>query len=54
MLIGSTRPTNGFGKRLENHEAAVGLFIACQNVHRAHSTLTMTPAMALGVPTIRG
>jgi hypothetical protein len=33
---------------LANHEAAVGLFIACYNVRRAHSTLQMTPAMTFG------
>jgi IS1 family transposase len=50
-----TRLTNGYSKKLENHEAAVGLFIACYNLCRAHSTLSpkgapkTTPAMALGV-----
>jgi hypothetical protein len=44
-----TRLTNGYSKKLENHEAAVGLFVACYNLCRVHSTLKMTPAMALGV-----
>jgi IS1 family transposase len=44
-----TRLTNGYSKKLENHEAAVGLFVACYNFCRVHSTLKMTPAMALGV-----
>jgi hypothetical protein len=43
------RLTNGYSKKLENHEAAVGLFVACYNLCRVHSTLKMTPAMALGV-----
>jgi IS1 family transposase len=50
-----TRLTNGYSKKLENHEAAVALFIACYNLCRVHSTLSTkggpktTPAMALGV-----
>ncbi len=44
-----TRLTNGYSKKLENHEAAVALFIACYNLCRVHSTLKMTPGMALGV-----
>jgi len=47
--IGITRLTNGFRKKLENHEAAVGLFAACNNLCRVHRTLKITPAMALGV-----
>lgn len=44
-----TRLTNGFSKKLENHQAAVSLFVAHYNLCRVHETLRMTPAMALGV-----
>lgn len=44
-----TRLTNGFSKRLENHRAAVALWICYYNLCRVHETLRMTPAMALGV-----
>jgi IS1 family transposase len=44
-----TRLTNGFSKKLENHRAAVALWIAYYNLCRVHETLRCTPAMALGV-----
>jgi IS1 family transposase len=44
-----TRLTNGFSKKLSNHEAAVALFVAHYNLCRWHETLRCTPAMALGV-----
>lgn len=44
-----TRLTNGFSKKLENHQAAVALFVAHYNLCRVHETLRTTPAMALGV-----
>jgi len=44
-----TRLTNGFSKKLENHAAAVGLFVAHYNLCRVHETLRVTPAMQLGV-----
>jgi hypothetical protein len=44
-----TRLTNGFSKKLENHRAAVALWIAFYNFCRVHETLRCTPAMALGV-----
>lgn len=44
-----TRLTNGFSKKIENHEAAVALHVAHYNVCRVHETLRVTPAMALGV-----
>lgn len=44
-----TRLTNGFSKKLENHQAAVSLFVAHYNLCRVHETLRVTPAMALGV-----
>ena len=44
-----TRLTNGFSKKLRNHEAAISLFIAHYNLCRVHETIRMTPAMMLGV-----
>jgi hypothetical protein len=44
-----TRLTNAFSKKLENHAAAVALFVAHYNLCRVHETLRVTPAMALGV-----
>jgi IS1 family transposase len=44
-----TRLTSGFSKKLENHAAAVGLYVAHYNLCRVHEALRMTPAMALGV-----
>ena len=44
-----TRSTNGFSKRLENHCAAVSLYVAHYNLCRVHESLRSTPAMALGI-----
>jgi hypothetical protein len=44
-----TRLTNGFSKKLDNHVAAVALYVAHYNLCRTHETLKMTPAKALGV-----
>jgi IS1 family transposase len=44
-----TRLTNGFSKKLENHAAAVALFVAHYNLCRVHEALRITPAMALGI-----
>ncbi|MEW6090981.1 MAG: transposase [Pseudomonadota bacterium] len=44
-----TRLTNGFSKKLENHIAAVGLYVAHYNLCRVHEALRITPAMQLGV-----
>lgn len=44
-----TRLTNGFSKKLENHTAAVSLFVAHYNFCRVHETIRMTSAMQLGV-----
>jgi len=44
-----TRLTNGFSKRLENHRAAVALWISFYNFCRVHESLRVTPGMALGV-----
>ena len=44
-----TRLTNGFSKKVENHQATVALHFAHYNFVRMHSTIYCTPAMAAGV-----
>ena len=44
-----TRLTNGFSKKIENHCAAVSLYVAYYNLCRVHESLRSTPAMALGI-----
>jgi hypothetical protein len=43
------RLSNGFSKRLENHAAAVSLYVAHYNMCRVHEALRTTPAVALGI-----
>jgi IS1 family transposase len=44
-----TRLTNGFSKTLDNHVAAVALYVAHCNLCRVHEALRTTPAKAIGV-----
>lgn len=44
-----TRLTNGFSKRLEQHGAAVSLYVAHYNLCRVHESIRTTPAVALGI-----
>jgi IS1 family transposase len=44
-----TRLTNGFSKKLENHRAAVSLYVAHYNLCRIHEATKITPTMHLGV-----
>ncbi len=44
-----TRLTNGFSKKLANHEAAVALHFMHYNFCRVHQTLRVTPAMEAGL-----
>ena len=43
-----TRLTNGFSKKIENHEAAIALHFMHYNFCRVHTTLRVTPAMEAG------
>jgi hypothetical protein len=43
-----TRLTNGFSKKLDNHAAAVSLYVAHYNLCRYHETIRATPAEPLG------
>jgi IS1 family transposase len=40
---------NAFSKKLENHAAAVSLYVAHYNLCRVHEALRTTPAVALGI-----
>jgi IS1 family transposase len=44
-----TRLSNGFSRKIENHEAAIALNYFAYNFIRIHRTLWVTPAMAAGV-----
>jgi IS1 family transposase len=44
-----TRLTNGFSKKLDNHAAAVSLYVAHYNLCRVHESLRTTPAKAQGI-----
>lgn len=44
-----TRLTNGFSKKMENHEAAVALHFMHYNFCRVHKTLRVAPAMEAGI-----
>lgn len=44
-----TRLTNGFSKKIENHEHAIALYFMYYNFCRIHQSLRITPAMAAGV-----
>jgi len=44
-----TRLTNGFSKKIENHEHALAIHYMYYNFGRIHKTLRVTPAMEAGV-----
>jgi hypothetical protein len=41
--------TNGFSDKLDNHAAAVSLYVAHYNWCRVHETLDATPAVVIGI-----
>ena len=44
-----TRLTNGYSKKLANHEAAIAVNYMYYNFARIHHTLRVTPAMEAGI-----
>jgi len=44
-----TRSTNGFSKKIANHEHAIALYFVHYNFARVHQTLRVTPAMEAGI-----
>ena len=44
-----TRLTNGFSKKIENHEHALALYFMFYNFCRIHQSLRVTPAMEAGI-----
>jgi len=44
-----TRLTNGFSKKIENHEYALAIYFMHYNFVRIHSSLRVSPAMAAGL-----
>lgn len=44
-----TRLTNGYSKKVENHEAAIALHYMYYNFARIHHSLRVTPAMEAGI-----
>ena len=49
VLRRTTRLTNAFPKKMENHAHAMALHFLYYNFVRIHKTLKTTPAMAAGV-----
>jgi len=45
----STRLTNGFSKKLDNHGHAIAVYFMYYNFCRVHQTLRLTPAIEAGL-----
>ncbi|HAP38550.1 MAG TPA: hypothetical protein DCQ94_02215 [Nitrospira sp.] len=45
----STRFTNAFSKKIENHVHAIAIYFMHYNLCRVHQTLRVTPAMEAGI-----
>jgi hypothetical protein len=46
---GVERLTNGFSKKVENHEHMLAIYFLHYNFCRVHQTLRVTPAMEAGI-----
>ena len=44
-----TRLTNGFSKKVENHDYAIAIHYMFYNFGRVHKSLRVTPAMESGI-----
>jgi hypothetical protein len=44
-----TRLTNGFSKKVQNHEAMVAIYAVHYNFARIHKTMRITPSTAAGL-----
>ena len=44
-----TRLTNAFSKKMENHAAAIAIYMMAYNFQRKHMTLGTTPAVKAGI-----
>jgi len=44
-----TRLTNGFSKKMENHEHTLSLYFMYYNFARIYQSLRVTPAMEAGI-----
>jgi hypothetical protein len=48
-ILSFSRLTDGFSKKVKNHQAATALHFMHYNFCRVHQTLLVTPAMEAGV-----
>jgi hypothetical protein len=48
-MLRFTRLTNGFAKKIENHEHMLSIYFLYYNFCRVHQTLRVTPAREAGI-----